>query len=135
MSSVPEIDRAVDILGTDNLVLLHTTSTYPSKVEELNLRVIPWLRKRYGVPVGYSGHETGLATTTAAIALGACVVERHLTLDRAMWGSDQAASIEPHGFSRLVKDCNAVATALGDGKKVVYESEVPIREKLRRIAA
>jgi N-acetylneuraminate synthase len=135
MSSVQEIDRAVDILGTNNLVLLHTTSTYPAKVEELNLRVIPWLQERYQVPVGYSGHETGLATTYAAVVLGASVIERHITLDRAMWGSDQAASIEPHGFSRLIKDSRAITASLGDGRKVVHESEIPVREKLRRIAA
>ena len=91
------------------------------------------LRERYGVPVGYSGHEVGLATSVAARALGACMVERHITLDRAMWGSDQAASVEPLGFQRLVRDIRAVDEALGDGVKVVYDSEVPVREKLRRV--
>jgi N-acetylneuraminate synthase len=132
MSSLEEIDRAVEILGKDNLAILHATSTYPSKLEELNLRVIPMLAQRYSVCVGFSGHEVGLATTVASVALGAKIVERHLTLNRAMWGSDQAASIEPSGFQRMIKDIRSVETALGDGKKVVYESEIPIRAKLRR---
>jgi N-acetylneuraminate synthase len=133
MSTLKQVDHAVEVLGRDDLILLHTNSTYPSRVEELNLRVIHTLRERYGVPVGYSGHEVGLATSVAAVALGACVVERHITLDRAMWGSDQAASVEPAGFARLVKDIRAVEKSLGDGKKSVFESEVPVQQKLRRI--
>ena len=133
MSELAEIDHAVEVLGTDDLVLLHTTSTYPSQPSELNLRAMATLRERYGVPVGYSGHEVGLATTVAARALGACVIERHITLDRAMWGSDQAASVEPFGFQRLVKDIRAVESAFGDGVKVVYDSEIPVKEKLRRV--
>jgi N-acetylneuraminate synthase len=133
MSSLQEIDRAVDVLGTDDLVLLHATSTYPSQPAELNLRAIGTLRERYGVPVGYSGHEVGLSTTVAARVLGACMVERHITLDRAMWGSDQAASVEPFGFQRLVRDIRTVESALGDGVKVVYDSEIPVQEKLRRV--
>ena len=133
MSSPEQIDQAVQVLGKDDLVLLHCTSTYPAKIEELNLQVIHWLRNRYDVPVGYSGHEVGLATTLAAVALGACVVERHLTLDRAMWGSDQAASLEPQGLGRFVKDIRAIETALGDGIKPVYDSEVPARSELRRV--
>ncbi|MGE0791456.1 MAG: N-acetylneuraminate synthase family protein [Sandaracinaceae bacterium] len=132
MSTIDEIDAAVNVLGTENLVILHCTSTYPSKDEELNLRCIPMLRERYGVPIGYSGHERGLATTVAAVALGACVIERHLTLDRTMFGSDQSASIEPQGFARMVRDVRAVEAALGDGVKRVYETEVPIIKKLRR---
>ena len=116
-------------------MLLHCTSTYPSKLEELNLRAISALRERYGVPVGYSGHEVGLATTVAAVVMGACLVERHITLDRAMWGSDQAASVEPHGFARMVRDIRAIETALGDGVKKVYPSELPIRDKLRRVSS
>jgi N-acetylneuraminate synthase len=123
----------VDLLDRDRLVLMHCTSSYPSQTEELNLRAIETLARRYDVPVGYSGHEVGLATTVAAAALGAAVIERHLTLDRAMWGSDQAASIEPHGFARLVKDITAVQQALGDGVKRVYDSEMAARRKLRRI--
>ena len=133
MSTLEQIDHALEVLGPDNLVLMHTTSTYPSQLEELNLRTVPMLRQRYGVPVGYSGHEVGLAPSVAAVALGACVLERHITLDRAMWGSDQAASVEPGGFERLVKDLRAVERALGDGVKRVYESEVPIMKKLRRV--
>jgi N-acetylneuraminate synthase len=133
MSDLGEIDHAVDVLGKDDLVLLHATSTYPSRPDELNLRAIAALRERYGVPIGYSGHEVGLATTVAARAIGACVVERHITLDRAMWGSDQAASVEPAGFQRLVKDIRAIDAALGDGIKVVYDSEIPVKEKLRRV--
>lgn len=133
MSDLAEIDHAVEVLGTDDLIVLHATSTYPSQPEELNLQVIGALRERYGVPVGYSGHEVGLATTLAARVLGACMIERHITLDRAMWGSDQAASVEPLGIQRMVRDVRVVESALGDGEKVVYESEIPIREKLRRV--
>ncbi len=133
MSSLEQVDHAVEVMGSDDLVLMHTNSTYPSKPEELNLRAIVTLRERYGVPVGYSGHEVGLATSLAAAVLGACIIERHITLDRAMWGSDQAASVEPHGFSRLVRDVRVTESALGDGVKKVYDSEVPIRQKLRRV--
>jgi N-acetylneuraminate synthase len=133
MSTMAQIDHAVEVLGRQDLILLHATSTYPSKLEELNLRVIPRLIERYGVPIGYSGHEVGLYTTLAAVVLGACVIERHITLDRAMWGSDQAASVEPQGFARLVKDIRAVEAGLGDGVKRVYESEIPVMRKLRRV--
>lgn len=133
MSTLEEIDAAVRVLGHDQLVLMHCTSTYPSRPHELNLKAIPALAERYGVPVGYSGHEVGLATTAAAVALGAVMIERHLTLDRAMWGSDQAASVEPQGFARLVKYVTAIESALGDGVKRVYESELPALRKLRRI--
>jgi len=133
MSTIEQIDHAIDVLGTDNLIILHCTSTYPSSVEELNLAAIQSLRERYQVPIGYSGHEVGLATSVAAAALGACMIERHITLDRAMWGSDQAASIEPQGVWRLVKDVRAIQKALGDGKKCLYPSEVPVMNKLRRV--
>jgi N-acetylneuraminate synthase len=132
MSSLEEIDHAVAVVGRGQLVLLHCTSAYPATVSELNLRVIPSMIERYGVPVGYSGHEVGLYTTLAAVALGASLVERHFTLDRTMWGTDQVASVEPHGMARLVKDIRAVEAALGDGVKRVYSSELPAREKLRR---
>jgi N-acetylneuraminate synthase len=134
MSTIEEIDTAAGALGTENLILLHTTSTYPSEVDELNLKTIQTLADRYGVPVGYSGHEVGLSPSVAAAALGACIVERHITLDRAMWGSDQAASVEPGGFQRLVRDIRVVERALGDGVKRVHESELPVREKLRRVS-
>ena len=133
MSTLEQIDHAVEVLGTDGLVILHCTSTYPSNVEELNLKAIPMLKERYKVPVGYSGHEVGLNTTVAASVLGACMIERHITLNRAMWGSDQAASVEPHGFAKLVRDIHVIENAMGDGIKRVYESEVPIKQKLRRI--
>jgi N-acetylneuraminate synthase len=133
MSTLKQIDHAVEVLGKQDLVLLHTCSAYPAKYEELNLRVIPMLRERYGIPVGYSGHETGLSTSIATISLGACVVERHITLDRAMWGSDQAASVEPQGFAHMVRDIRLVETALGDGVKRLGEREEPIMKKLRRV--
>ena len=133
MSTLEQIDHAVEILGKEDLVVLHTTSTYPAMYEELNLRVIPLLRQRYKIPIGYSGHETGLSTSIASVVLGACVVERHITLDRSMWGSDQAASVEPQGFARLVRDIRLVETAMGDGVKRVVEREVPVMKKLRRV--
>jgi len=133
MSTLEQIDHAVELLGTENLILLHCTSTYPSILEELNLKGIQTLRERYDVPVGYSGHEVGLATSVAAAALSASMIERHITLDRAMWGSDQAASVEPQGFTRLVKDIRAVEKAMSDGVKRVYESEIPVMKKLRRV--
>jgi N-acetylneuraminate synthase len=131
MSSFNQIDAAVSLLGTDGLLLAHCTSTYPCINEELNLRVIPRLREVYPCPVGYSGHEVGLATSVAAVALGACFIERHITLDRAMWGSDQAASVEPVGMGRLIKDIRAIDAALGDGIKRVYESERKAASRLR----
>jgi N-acetylneuraminate synthase len=133
MSTLEQIDHAVEVMGRQDLILLQATSTYPSEVEELNLRVIPRMMERYGVPVGYSGHEVGLYTTLAAMVLGACIVERHITLSRAMWGSDQAASVEPQGFARLVKDIRAVESSMGDGVKKRYDSEVPIMKKLRLV--
>ena len=129
MSTIGEIDHAVEILGKP--ILLHCTSTYPSKTEELNLRMIPVLKERYGCRVGYSGHEVGLSTTVAAVAMGAGLVERHITLDRSMWGTDHAASVEPQGLRKLVKDIRTLEKALGDGVKKVYPSEIPVKEKLR----
>lgn len=133
MSTLDQIDHAVDILGTRSLILLHTTSTYPSEIGDLNLRVIQVLADRYRVPVGYSGHEVGLVPSVAAVALGACMIERHLTLNRAMWGTDQAASVEPQGLARLVRDIRAVELSLGDGVKTVIPAEIPVMKKLRRV--
>ncbi len=134
MSTPQQIRHAVEVLGSENILLCHATSTYPAKAEELNLRVINTLQDEYpNVPIGYSGHETGLQTTLAAVALGATFVERHITLDRAMWGSDQAASVEPGGLQRLVRDIRTIETALGDGVKKVYESELGPMKKLRRV--
>ena len=134
MSTMDEVDAAVNALGRENLLIAHTNSTYPCPVEELNLRMIGTLRNLYPeVPIGYSGHEVGLATTWAAVALGAVFVERHVTLDRAMWGSDQAASVEISGMSRLVSNIRDIEKALGDGVKRVYDGEAAARKKLRRV--
>jgi len=132
MSTLEQIDHALEVLGKDDLVLLHATSTYPANYDELNLSAIPVLKQRYGLPVGYSGHETGIPTSVAAVSLGACVVERHITLDRAMWGSDQAASLGPGGTMKLVPGIRLLEMAMGDGVKRVYDREVPIMKKLRR---
>jgi N-acetylneuraminate synthase len=132
MSTLEEIDHAVAITGTD-ITLMHCTSSYPAKPEELNLRMIPVLKERYGCKIGYSGHEVGLSTTIAAITLGAEMVERHITLDRSMWGTDQAASVEPQGLRKLVKDIRTLEKALGDGVKKIYDSELKVREKLRKM--
>ncbi len=133
MSTLAEIDHATSLLDRANLILGQATSTYPCKPEELNLRAIHSLRERYGVPIGYSGHETGLQTTVAAVALGAVFVERHITLDRAMWGTDHAASVEPGGLERLVRDIRLVEQSLGDGIKRLFDSEISVRNKLRRV--
>ena len=136
MSTMEEIDAAVGVVGVDSLLIAHATSTYPCPPVELNLRTILTLRDRFdGVPVGYSGHETGLATTYAAVALGAAFVERHITLDRSMWGSDQAASVEIVGLMRLMRDLRDIEQALGDGVKRVYQSELGAMRRLRRTAA
>jgi N-acetylneuraminate synthase len=130
---VNQIDHAVKLIGEQDLIILHSCSTYPAHYEELNLRVIPVLQQRFAVPIGYSGHETGIPSSVAAVALGACMIERHLTLDRAMWGSDHAASLEPNGITRLVRDIRLVETALGDSVKRVLDRELPMIEKLRRV--
>jgi N-acetylneuraminate synthase len=133
MSTLDQIDHAVEVLGKEDLILLHCCSAYPSQYSELNLRAIPVLRERYGVPIGYSGHETGIASSVAAAVLGACIVERHITLDRSLWGSDHAASLEPNGIIRVIRDIRLVETALGDGVKTVLPSEFPVMQKLRRV--
>jgi N-acetylneuraminate synthase len=136
MSTIDQIDAAVEILGTERLVILHATSTYPLPPEEANLRMIQTLGDRYPhVPIGYSGHERGLQISLAAVALGAHVVERHITLDRAMWGSDHAASLEPTGLEHLVRDIRIIEEAFGDGVKRVFPGEVAPMEKLRRVTA
>ena len=132
MSTMEEIEHAIDVLGEDDLIVLHSTSTYPAMTEELNLRMIYTLKNKYNLPIGYSGHEPGLATTFATAVMGASMIEKHVTLDRSMWGSDQAASIEPQGIKRLVDYITQWQDSLGDGVKKVYESEIPIKEKLRR---
>jgi len=135
MSSLAQTDRAVEVLGKHDLILLHTCSTYPANYDEINLRAMATLRERYAVPVGYSGHESGLAPTVGAVAMGACIIERHITLDRAMWGSDQAASVGPSGITRLVRDVRLLETSLGDGVKRILPREEPILKKLRRVGA
>jgi N-acetylneuraminate synthase len=131
MSSIEEIRHAIAVIGCENLLITHSTSAYPCAPHELNLRVIRALGEEFDCPIGYSGHEVGLQTTYAAVVLGACFVERHITLDRAMWGSDQAASVELSGFFRLVRDIRVIEQSLGDGIKRVYDSELPIRNRLR----
>lgn len=133
MSTLEEIDRAVVTLGTSQLLLMHATSSYPMPAEEANLRTIDTLALRYPVPVGYSGHERGLQISLAAVALGAVAVERHITLDRAMWGSDHAASLEPQGLEHLVRDIRIIETAMGDGVKRVFPGEEAPKAKLRRV--
>jgi N-acetylneuraminate synthase len=134
MSTMEQIREAVEVLGEDNLLITHATSTYPCDPEELNLRMIHTLRENFNCPIGYSGHEVGLVTTVVAAAMGACLVERHITLDRAMWGGDQAASVEPGGFERLVKYIRVTEKSIGNGEKQVYDSELPSMRKLRRVA-
>lgn len=134
MSTMEQIRMGVEAAGEENLVLMHCTSTYPCEPEELNLKMIETLRGEFpNIPVGYSGHEVGLVPSAVAVAFGACMVERHLTLDRAMWGSDQAASVEPGGFERLVKYIRVTEAALGDGVKRVYASEQSSLKRLRRV--
>ncbi len=134
MSTLDELDNTVEQIGLDDLLVAHSTSTYPCKLEELNLKVIENLKgKLKYTPIGYSGHETGLAPTWAAVVMGASFIERHITLDRAMWGSDQAASVEIGGFFRLISNIRDIEMSLGDGVKRVYDSEIPIRAKLRRV--
>ncbi len=132
MSTMEQIHAAVGVLGLDNLLITHATSTYPCDPNELNLKMIPTLRQVFPCPIGYSGHEVGLVPSAVAVALGACLVERHITLDRAMWGSDQAASVEPQGVERLVKYIRVTEQSLGDGVKTVYDSEKASMKRLRR---
>lgn len=131
MSTIEEIRHAVSLLENNRLLISHTTSTYPCKPEELNLLMIRTLKKEFKCPIGYSGHEVGLQTTLAAVVLGANFIERHITLDRAMWGTDHSASVEPPGLIRLIRDIRIIEKALGNGEKIVYDSEIPIINKLR----
>ena len=133
MSTAAEIDAAVECFDVERLAILHSNSSYPAKPEELNLRCIQTLAAEYGCVVGYSGHEVGLSTSVGAVYLGASIVERHVTLDRASWGTDQAASLEAEGLRRLVRDIRTAEVAMGDGVKRVYESELPVKAKLRRV--
>ena len=133
MSTMEQIRHAVKVLGEKDLIIYHCTSTYPSNANEMNLNVIKTLRKEFKCPIGYSGHERGVTPSILAVSLGACSVERHITTDRTNWGSDQAASLEIAGLHHMVRDIRQVPILLGDGKKVVYDRELPIIEKLRRV--
>ena len=133
MSTIEQIREAVDFLGIDDLIILHCTSTYPCPVEELNLKMITTLKNEFDCPVGYSGHEIGLWPTVATVALGVSFIERHITLDRATWGSDQASSVEPQGFKKMVRSIRTIEKAMGDGIKKVYASEEPIIARLRTL--
>jgi N-acetylneuraminate synthase len=133
MSTMNEIQETVNFLGPDNLLIAHATSAYPCPLEELNLRMIITLKELYpDIPIGYSGHEVGLIPTGVAVAFGAAFVERHITLDRSMWGSDQAASVEPQGLRKLVEYIRDIEKSLGDGVKKVYDSELSQMKKLRK---
>jgi N-acetylneuraminate synthase len=134
MSTMKEIRHAVSLLNQDRLLMAHCTSSYACKPEELNLSMIKTLRREFNCPIGYSGHELGLVTTCAAVAIGASFVERHITLDRGMWGNDQKASLEPGDLQQLVRDIRETEKALGDGIKEVYESEQAALLKLRKIS-
>ena len=135
MSDVELVKKAVTFIGEDNIILMHATSTYPAKTEEINLRVLQTYMKMFSCPIGYSGHEVGLQITLAAVAIGANAIERHITLDRSMWGSDQAASVEPIGLMKLVRDIRIIENALGDGVKRILPSEEEVMKRLRKIAS
>lgn len=132
MSTLEQIKHAVEVVGKEDLIIYHCTSTYPSNTDEQNLNAIPILKEKFGCPIGFSGHERGIIPSTIAVVLGACSVERHITIDRTNWGSDQAASLEKTGLSHLVRDIRQVPSLLGNGEKIVYPRELPIIEKLRR---
>ena len=134
MSTIEEINKAYNVLSNCELAIMHTTSTYPCPPEELNLSMIKTLQNLFpNNVIGYSGHESGLSTTIAASVLGAKIIERHITINRALWGTDQAASLEPIGMQRLVGSINKINLSIGDGVKKVYPSEMPIKEKLRNV--
>lgn len=133
MSTLEEVGHAVEVLGREDLILLHTVSTYPANYGDLNLRVIGKLQEYFGLPIGFSGHESGIASSVAAVALGACILERHITLDRSMWGSDQAASLGPSGITKLIRDVRLVEMSMGSPEKKCLEIEAPVKQKLRRI--
>lgn len=133
MSTLEQIEHAIDVLGKEDLLLFHCTSTYPTNYNEINLNAIEQLEKQFDCLVGFSGHERGLVPSTISVIKGAVAVERHITTDRTLWGSDQAASLEPAGLHRLVRDIKIARESLGDGNKIVYDSEKPIIKKLRKV--
>jgi len=132
MSTLKQIDHAIKILGKKNVILMHSTSTYPTFLEEINLKMIYVLQKRYNIPIGYSSHEMNSSVPMISVAMGACVIERHVTLDRSMWGSDQHFSINPSELKNMVVSIRDLEIILGDGKKKVYPREIPIMKKLRK---
>lgn len=133
MSSLEQIEHAVEILGEENLIIYHCTSTYPSNDDEINLNVIKTFKEKFNCPIGFSGHERGITPTIVSVALGANAIERHITIDRTLWGSDQTASLEPTGIYKIIRDTRKMPTILGNGIKKVYPREFPIIEKLRKI--
>ena len=133
MSTMEQIRESVSHFDMDRLAITHATSAYPCDPKELNLRMVETLTREFDCPVGYSGHETGLIPSVVAVGHGATIIERHFTLDRAMWGTDQSASVEPSGMARLVKYIRVTEQALGDGVKKVYDSELSSLKKLRRV--
>ncbi len=133
MSTMEQVEKAVEVLS-DDIILLHCVSTYPAENNELNLGLIPVLKERFDCPVGYSGHEKGVVPSVMAVVMGSCMVERHITLDRTMWGSDQAASLEKRGLDLMIRDIRLWPEIKGDGVKKILKNEVPIMEKLRRVA-
>lgn len=135
MSTIQEIDTVINMVKDSEYMIYHCTSTYPCNYNEINLSVIPYLKRKYNCPIGYSGHERGIMPSISSVMLGACSVERHITTDRTLWGSDQAASLEPRGLMLLVRDVRSVPIVFGNGIKKVYDSEIPIREKLRKKVA
>ncbi len=134
MSSLDQIEKAFNILSQNPLAILHSTSTYPCPPEELNLNMIKTMKSLYPKnPIGYSGHESGLSTSIAAAVIGAKIIERHITIDRSLWGTDQAASLGPEGMRKLIGSVNSVIKSLGDGIKKVYPSEQKSITNLRTI--
>tara|TARA_B000000475_G_scaffold266927_1_gene257359 strand:- start:311 stop:1153 length:843 start_codon:yes stop_codon:yes gene_type:complete len=136
MSTLDEVDSAVNAIQESNnkcvYALLHCNSSYPAPNEDLNLKCIRTLKDRYQCEVGYSGHEFGLTTTIASICFGSTIIERHITLDRTMWGTDQMCSVEPQGLIKLVRGIKELNLAIGDGIKRITETEIPIKDKLRK---
>lgn len=132
MSDMSMVKKAVDVLGKKDLIVMHSVSTYPALHTDLNLNCIVTLRDELGLPTGYSGHEVGVTPALNAAVLGACVIERHITLDRSMWGSDQSASLEPYGLKKLVTYIRQFEESRGDGVKRIIDAEVPVMKKLRR---
>jgi len=133
MAEIQLVKKVVDFLGEEKIILLHTVSSYPARPESINLKVIKTYQELFECPVGYSGHEVGLQITLAAVSLGAKVIERHITLDRSMWGTDQAASVEPVGLIRLTRDIRIIESAIGDGKKKILPEELEVERRLRKV--